>query len=63
MFFRLSDTLSKSASNDDRIFAAISDITGKQIVSVVSEASKYCFKCFDGSIGTIDMGFVNDFAI
>ena len=58
----LLSTLPASASKEDKVFAAIQDIVGKQIVSVVDEASKYCFKCFDGEIKTIDMDFVNDFA-
>jgi len=60
MVFSLSSTLSSSASSDDRVFAFIQDTVGKQIVSVVAEAKKYCYKCFDGTIGTIDLDFVND---
>lgn len=62
MFFSLSSSLSSSASNDDRVFAFIQDTVGKQIVSVVSEAKRYCYKCFDGTIGVIDADFVNDCA-
>jgi hypothetical protein len=60
-YSRLSQ-LSKSASNDDKINAFIQDMTGKFIVSVVSESNKYCYKCFDGTIGVIDMDFANDCA-
>ena len=31
-----------------------------QLVSVVAEANRYCYKTFDGKIGIVDMGFIHD---
>ena len=31
-----------------------------QLVSVVDEANKYCYKTFDGKIGTVDKSFILD---
>lgn len=58
----LSPTLPASASNEDKVFAAISDFTGRILVSVNAEAKCYCFKCADGSIHTIDKQTIDDFA-
>lgn len=30
------------------------------LVSVVDEANKYCYKTFDGAIGTVDKAFIHD---
>lgn len=30
------------------------------LVSVVDEANKYCYKTFDGKIGTVDKAFIHD---
>ena len=49
-------------SDFDRVWKAIETISGKHIVSLVDESNKYCFKYFNGKIGTIDMEFANGFA-
>lgn len=61
MFF-LSPTLPASATDADKVFAAISDFTGRILVSVVNEANRYCFQCADGSIHTIDRQTIDEFA-
>jgi len=58
----LTPTLTKSATNEDKIYAAISDFTGLQVVSVVDEAKRYCFKCASGLIHTIDKETIDSFA-
>ena len=58
----ITPTLAINASIEDRIFAAISDFTGRILVSVISEANRYCFKCADGSIHTIDKKTIDEFA-
>ena len=58
----ITPTLPSNASNEDKVFAAISDFTGRILVSVVSEANRYCFKCSDGSIHTIDKKTIDEFA-
>jgi hypothetical protein len=58
----ITPTLPINASNEDRVFAAISDFTGRILVSVVSEANRYCFKCADGTIHTIDKQTIDEFA-
>lgn len=58
----ITPTLPNNASNEDKVFAAISDLTCNVLVSVVTEANRYCFKCADGSIHTIDKKTINDFA-
>lgn len=59
----ITPSLPKNATEYDRIFAAISDITGRILKSVVCESNKYCFKCFDDTIHIIDMKIVDDFII
>ena len=58
----LSPSLPASASNEDKVFAAISDFTGRILVSVNAEAKRYCFKCADGTIHTIDKQTIDEFA-
>ena len=58
----ITPTLPKSASDEDKVFAAISDFTGRILSSVVSEAKKYCFKCADGTIHTICKKTIDEFA-
>ena len=58
----ITPTLPTNATKEDKIFAAISDFTSRILVSVVSESDKYCFKCADGSIHTIDKKVINEFA-
>lgn len=58
----ITPTLPINASNEDRVFTAISDFTGRILVSVVSEAKRYCFKCADGTIHTIDKQTIDEFA-
>jgi len=58
----ITPTLPINASKEDKIFAAISDFTGRILTSVVCESNKYCFKCADGSIHTIDKKTIDEFA-
>lgn len=49
----------------DQIFKAIESLLRSsghcgQLVSVVDEANKYCYKTFDGTIGTVDKLFIHD---
>jgi hypothetical protein len=30
------------------------------VISVVDESAKYCYKTFDGTIGAVDKGFIHD---
>lgn len=58
--------LSTALSFDDKVLLSIESllrVSGKDswnVVSVVAEANKYCYKTFDGSIGVVDMAFIND---
>ena len=58
----ITPTLPINASNEDKVFAAISDFTGRILVSVVSEVNCYCFKCADGTIHIINKQVIDDFA-
>lgn len=52
---------------DEQVFIAVETLLRNsgpmycgQLVSVVEEANKYCYKTFDGAIGTVDKGFIKD---
>jgi hypothetical protein len=51
---------------DDKVYKAIERLlrtsghTEWMIISVVSEARKYCFKKLSGEIGTVDIDFITD---
>lgn len=50
---------------EDKIFISIEQLLRTsgycgQLVSVVDEANKYCYKTFDGKIGTVDKSFILD---
>lgn len=50
---------------NDQIFKAIESLLRTSghcghLVSFHSESSKYCYKTFDGTIGTVDMNFIHD---
>ena len=62
MVFSPLSLLSSSSSSDERVHRVIESMVGQHVVSVVAEAKKYCYKCFDGTIGTIDLDFANDIA-
>lgn len=53
-------------SFDDKIHLAIERLlrtsgnTNWNIVSVVHEAKKYCYKTFSGEIGVVDKDFIHD---
>jgi hypothetical protein len=53
-------------TQEDKVFKAIerllksSNIAEWNIVSVVCEAKKYCFKKLSGEIGTVDISFIDD---
>jgi len=57
----LSPTLPKTASEEDKIFAAVPDITGKHVVSVAEEAKVFSVKFFSGELDTICKDVVNEF--
>ncbi len=49
----------------DQIFLAVEKLLRSsghcgQLVSVVSEASKYCYKTVDGKIGVVDQHFIHE---
>jgi hypothetical protein len=58
----ITPTLPTTATKEDKVFAAISDFTGKMLVSVIAEANRYCFKCVDNSIHVIDKRTIDEFA-
>jgi hypothetical protein len=62
MVFSPLSLLSSDSSNEERVHRVIESMVGQHIVSIVDEAKKYCYKCFDGTIGTIDRDFVHDIA-
>lgn len=55
-----------NASDEDKVHAAIEDITNKYIISVVSESKNYSYKTTDingnNIINAISIDFVNDYA-
>ena len=62
MVFSPLSLLSFNSSNEERVHRVIESMVGQHIASVVDEAKKYCYKCFDGTIGAIDRDFVDDIA-
>lgn len=49
----------------DQIFKSIESFLRSsghcgQLISVVDEANKYCYKTFDGVIGVVDKNFIHD---
>lgn len=58
--------MTHSLSFDDKVFKAIerllrtSGFDNWNIVSVVDEANRYCYKKADGTIETVDKSFLND---
>jgi len=55
----------KCQSFEDKVFCSIEQLLRTsghcgQLVSVVDEANKYCYKTFDGVIGTVDKTFIHD---
>lgn len=55
----------KCQSLEDKVFVSIEQLLRHsgycgQLVSVADEANKYCYKTFDGVIGTVDKGFIHD---
>lgn len=53
--------LNKNANLEEKIWAFIEDLEGKQIVSIVDEAKKYCYKVWStGEIKTICKKFVDN---
>ncbi len=53
-------------SFEDKVFKAVERLLRTSghdfwnIVSVVDEASRYCYKKADGTIGTVDRSFIHD---
>lgn len=51
---------------EDKVFLSIESLLRssghrcRQLVSVVSEANKYCYKTFDGVIGVVDQKFIHE---
>ena len=52
--------VAKEMSNDAKVHRAIERLLDSHVVSVVNEASRYCYKTVDGVIGVVDMSFIND---
>lgn len=52
--------VAKEMSNDAKVYRAIERLLDSHVVSVVNEASRYCYKTVDGVIGAVDMSFIND---
>ena len=58
-------TTNNCQSFDDKVFLSIESLLRSsghcgQLVSVVDEANKYCYKTLDGKIGTVDKSFIHD---
>ena len=52
----------KSASNYEKLKRAAELLSCKTVVSLHDEAKRYCFKCADGTISTVDFQFLNGLA-
>jgi hypothetical protein len=55
----------KCQSFEDKVFLSIQSLLRSsghcgQLVSVVDEANKYCYKTVDGKIGVVDKYFIHD---
>jgi len=58
---RISGTpAAKGMSQDAKIHRAIERLLDSHVVSVVCEASRYCYKTVHGAIGVVDQSFIND---
>ena len=65
MYNVLSNRLKKCHSFEDKVFIVIEYLLRQSkpsihLVSVVDEAKKYCYKTFDGTIGTVNKEFIHD---
>ena len=52
--------VAKTMSFEAKVHRAIERLLDSHVVSVVNEASKYCYKTCEGIIGTVDMAFIDD---
>lgn len=52
--------VAKTMGQDAKVHRAIERLLDSHVVSVVSEASRYCYKTVEGTIGVVDMAFIND---
>jgi len=52
--------VAKTMSAEAKTHRAIERLLDSHVVSVVNEASKYCYKTCEGIIGTVDIAFIND---
>ena len=50
----------KELSQEDKVHKSIEKLLNTHVVSVVDEARKYCYKTFNGVIGAVDKGFIDD---
>ena len=65
MYYNQANKGQNCQSLEDKIFLSIEQLLRLSgycghLVSVCDEANKYCYKTFDGKIGTVNKSFIHD---